>query len=146
MSDNPIILSDNHNLSLVNNNLSQPSRIKQMILSEVMGTITTEPTTDWQDLEPYIDETTEKWGYKNKNTGKVIIKPKYDETWAFTEGFGGVRLNDKEGFINKDGVEITPLKYGEVWAFGEEFAGFAVVSLNGKTGKIDKQGNEYWDE
>ena len=47
MSDNPIILSDNHNLSLVNNNLSQPSRIKQMTLSEVMGTITTEPTTNW---------------------------------------------------------------------------------------------------
>ena len=139
MSDNPIILSDNHkNLSLVNNNLSQPSRIKQMILSEVMGTITTEPTTNWQDLEPYEDETTEKWGYKNKNTGKVIIKPKYDYAYSFSEGLGNVELNDKEGFINKDGIEVIQIKYDYLDDFNRLSEGLAKVKLNSKWGFINR--------
>ena len=39
---------------------------------------------------------------------------KYDEADFFYNGFAGVCIDDKWGFINKDGEEICPLIYDEI--------------------------------
>ena len=131
MSNNPIILSDNNkNLSLPQKITNQISRIKQMI---------TGTTTDWQDLKAYCDEMTKKCGYKNKNTGRVIIKPKYDNLYDFRDGLASVELDDKWGLIDKNGVEITPIKYDSVGDFKEGLSG---VKLNNKCGFINNNGVE----
>ena len=81
----------------------------------------------------------DKYGYKLKSPGKVVIEPKYEYTWAFSEDLAWVVLNDKWGFIDKNGKEITPLKYDKVEPFRENIAR---VRLNGRWGYIDKTGKE----
>ena len=51
-----------------------------------------------------------KWGFKDKNTGNMVISCKYDGIAPFSEGMAAVRLNKKFGFIDKTGKEVIPLK------------------------------------
>ena len=82
--------------------------------------------------------------YKSKNRfgfkvdGVVVIPAKYDEVCYFTEGLANVKLNDKNGFVDKTGKEVIPLKYKYALYFSE---GLAVVG-NDKFGFIDKTGKE----
>jgi hypothetical protein len=80
-----------------------------------------------------------QWGYKDINTGKVIIPLKYDVAAHFSEGLATVELNKKCGFIDKTGKEVVPLKYDVASHFSE---GLARVKLNRKWGFIDKTGKE----
>jgi hypothetical protein len=66
-------------------------------------------------------------------------KDKYDWVGDFYDGRAGVELNEKWGFVNVDGNEITPLKYDDVGYFHE---GKAHIKLNEKFGFVDLQGNE----
>ena len=80
-----------------------------------------------------------KYGYVgplNMNE-KIVIPAKYDGAYAFSEGLGPVRLNDKWGYIDKTGTEVIPCQYDEANGFSE---GLAAVELNGKYGYIDKSG------
>ena len=80
-----------------------------------------------------------KYGIKDQFTGQVLVAPKYDFADHFSEGLALVRLNDKYGFIDKNGKEVTPFKYDLAYDFCE---GLALVELNGKYGFIDKKGKE----
>ncbi|MDR1096634.1 MAG: WG repeat-containing protein [Tannerella sp.] len=81
-----------------------------------------------------------KYGFKDRNTGEIVIPPKYDYEWlSFSEGLAGAILNDKWGFIDKTGKEIIPLKYDWTYSFSE---GKAKVRLNNEEFFIDKQGNK----
>lgn len=62
-----------------------------------------------QDLKPSKGKNG-KYGYID-NSGKNIIRPKYDEAAYFNDGLAKVKLNGKYGFINKTGIEVIPLKY-----------------------------------
>ena len=64
---------------------------------------------------------------------------KYDNTNIFSEGFAGVCIDDKWGFINKQGKEICPLIYDEVRYF--QF-GRVAVCRDGLWGFINEQGEE----
>ena len=86
-----------------------------------------------------------KWGYVNE-TGKAVIKHKYDEARAFSEELAAVKIYDKKsasdkwGFIDRTGKVIISLKYdGGVGDFSEEIAR---VKSNGKIGWIDRTGTE----
>ena len=92
----------------------------------------------------------EKYGYKLKSTGEIVIQSKYDGVLHFSEdlaaiNIGGVNLGysyikgGKWGYMDKTGKEIIPLKYDFAWPFHE---GLASVELNGKFGFIDKTGKE----
>jgi len=48
----------------------------------------------------------------------------------------------KQGFINKQGIEIVPTKYDRIYSFGSKGVKWAMVSLEGKLGFIDKAGRE----
>lgn len=85
-----------------------------------------------------------KWGFIDE-TGKVIVEPKYDFVWFFCEGFAEVKVCGGWGFVDKTGKEVVKPKYKEVGYFDGGFA--EVIRPNGKYGKVDARGNEYfWGE
>lgn len=84
-----------------------------------------------------------KWGYVNE-TGKAVIKYKYNEAREFSENLAAVSLKDKSGnsksgFIDKTGKVIIPLIYDGIGDFSE---GMARVKKGDKLGYIDKTGRE----
>ena len=100
--------------------------------------------------DPYESDRTGLWGwlsYKNK----WIILPKYESAKSFSDGLAAVQLNNKWGFVNKTGKEVTPLKYDDV-ANSSSFSdalkkgsfseGLAAVQLNKKWGFVNKTGKE----
>ena len=95
-------------------------------------------STPDENIEKYKDEK-DKFGFRIKSTGEVIVLPKYDCAENFNEGLASVKLNVKWGYIDKTGKEITPFKYDIVENFHE---GLAWVKLNDKYGFIDKTGKE----
>ena len=94
-------------------------------------------------------------GFKDKNTGEMVIPCAYYMVWNYSEHIeglakvaknttpsGGVRATLKYGFIDKNGKEVVPLKYDEIYQFSEYFKDWAMIRLNGKYGFINKLGNE----
>jgi len=69
----------------------------------------------------------------------------YQKDYDFCEKFSEyrdiavVRRGDKFGYINREGVEITPLKYDRAMQF---YYGTGRVQLGGKWGMINKRGKE----
>lgn len=107
-----------------------------------------ETTIEIVRLIPY--RKSDSWGFCDSNKNIVII-PKYDFVYSFSEGLACVKLNDKYGFIDKRGQEVIPIKCD--WkpnSFGEgnspdegKFSeGLVRVELNDKYGYIDKAGRE----
>lgn len=79
-----------------------------------------------QKPEPYQDEKTNKYGYKDEN-GKIIIKPVYDIAYEFTDGkyaevnIGADYRNNKGGkwgIIDTKGKLIHPVKYDKAQCLG----------------------------
>ena len=54
-----------------------------------------------------------------------------------------VRLNDKWGYVNTEGVEVIQPKYDRACDF---YNGLAIVSLNSKKFYVDRKGQlyDYW--
>ena len=74
----------------------------------------------------------------------MVIQPQYFVAFEFTDGLAGVAIPDattkqaKWGLIDKTGsIPIQP-KYDQASSFSN---GLAVVTLNSKSGYIDKTGN-----
>ena len=57
----------------------------------------------------------------------------------FSEGFALVRLNGKQGLIDKTGKQVAPCMYDFIGGFNKDLA---IVWLNGKRGYIDKTGKQ----
>ena len=57
----------------------------------------------------------------------------------FVNGFAGIELNDKWGYIDEAGKEICEIKYEDIGYFCN---GFGQVQLNNKWGFIDETGKE----
>jgi hypothetical protein len=74
-----------------------------------------------------------------KYTFTELIPPKYDEIQDFKDGLAKVRLGDKYGFIDENGIEITSIKYDEIQNFYE---GLASVRVGDKWGFIDESCKE----
>ena len=68
----------------------------------------------------------------------VLLTKKYDEAKMLSPEITAVKLNNKWGFIDVVGEEISP-KYDEIIDFADRFA---VVKLNGKFGIVDQIGKE----
>ncbi|MEO0968917.1 MAG: WG repeat-containing protein [Cyanobacteria bacterium J06639_18] len=86
-----------------------------------------------------------RWGYIDK-TGKMVIEPKYDEAWSFSQGLArvGIKTGKTEftgwiaepvveiiahGYIDKTGKFIIEPEYREAYHFSSE--GLALVNKNG---------------
>lgn len=85
---------------------------------------------DLNIAEAYRDHQLNKWGFRNKTNGQVIIAPKYIAAYNFTENLAGVKKWDKWGFIDVEGNEIIPFHYDYVTSFQN---GIAQVILKNET-------------
>lgn len=87
-----------------------------------------------------------KWGLVDE-TGREIIRPKYDEMQEFSEGLAVVKVivgdrwdgKRKCGYINTNGEEIIPLKYDDASNFS---CGLGRVSILDNKFFIDNIGNK----
>ena len=77
-----------------------------------------------------------KFGYMDKS-GKIVVPCIYENTWGFTEGLAGVKIDGKLGFIDKTGKMVIQPQWTDGYAF---FEGLAWVKIEGKYGFIDKTG------
>lgn len=66
-----------------------------------------------------------KAGYINV-TGKLVIPPKFDEAWRFSEGLAPVRLGEDWGYIDKTGRFAIKPQFFEAGKFS---GGFAQVGI-----------------
>lgn len=80
-----------------------------MVITEGVGTVS---ATASKALFHFCNDKG-KWGYMDAN-GKVIVKPKYDETWEFSEGRAVVVRNKKAGVIDATGKEIVKPAYQSI--------------------------------
>ena len=96
-----------------------------------------------------------KYGFKDKITGEIVIQCNYDRVWGFSEQIEGLakvynnianqssaRAMLKYGFIDKTGKEVIPLKYDDIFKFSDQIEELALVRLGSYYGFIDKLGNE----
>jgi hypothetical protein len=70
-----------------------------------------------------------------------VVKPKYDQVSAFSEGVAAVKLNGKWGYVSEGGMEILPAAYEMAYPFGEETGVLAtedntLVAIVDKTGRV----------
>jgi hypothetical protein len=78
-----------------------------------------------------------KWGFIDRS-GKVVVKPGFDEVGARSEGTWAVRCGQKWGFVAEASgrLSVTP-RYEAVAAFSE---GLCAVVIGGKIGFVGKNG------
>lgn len=86
-----------------------------------------------------------KRGYFSKNTGKVIIEPKYDHAWMFSDGLASVDDNGYIKFIDGTGKVVIDKNMAYIPNMeGYVFhGGYCVVDTDDgeQCGLIDKKGN-----
>ena len=85
-----------------------------------------------------------KRGYFNKYTGKVVIEPKYDHAWIFSDGLasvdenGSIKFIDSTGKVIIDRDDMTYVPYMDGYVF---HGGYCVIEVeDGKCGLMDKTG------
>lgn len=87
----------------------------------------------------------QKRGYFSKNTGKVVIEPKYDHAWIFSEGLASVDDNGWIKFIDETGKVVIDKKMAYIPDMeGYVFhGGYCVVDTDDgeQCGLMDKMGN-----
>lgn len=66
----------------------------------------------------------EKYGFVNPTDGKVLLEPKYEEAKAFSQGLAPIKLNDKWGFIDKQGNEVVEPSFNFIGTVSEEGTAF----------------------
>ena len=80
------------------------------------------------------------WGYIDQ-TGKMVIKPKYQTAGEFNEGLAPVSVEvnrvRKWGFINKEGQLVIEPQFDYAFPFSE---GLSAVSVDNKWGYVDRNG------
>jgi len=128
---------------------------KILFLNILLAVFATNWYTNAQELVPLKCPTgINKHGFKDNNTGEIVISCSYDRVWNFSEEIvglakvqqntakGGVRADIKYGFIDKNGKEVIPLKYDDIKKFSQQIEGLALVKIGNKHGFIDKTGKE----
>ena len=67
-----------------------------------------------QYLYLFRDTTTNKVGFRDSETDKIIIPAKYSECLNFSEGFIPLKLGNYWGVVDTNGKEIIPFKYFKI--------------------------------
>jgi len=132
--------------------------MKRVIFWNVLLTLNTVCLNTYgQELVPTECSTSiggNKFGYKDKTTGEIVVPCNYQKAWNFSEHIEGlamvlknttpndVRATLKYGFIDKSGKEVVSVRYDEIFKFSEHIEGWAMVKADGKFGFMDKTGKE----
>ena len=83
-------------------------------------------------------------GYFHLSDGKVVVKPKYQHAWVFSEGLAAVDENGRVKFINPKGEVVID----RLFAYNEDDGGYVFHNghcavregLSGRMGVIDRAG------
>ena len=94
-----------------------------------------------QDLIPFENRGTGLWGFRNQETGDVVIEPKFDEVEEFAHGQVWVKNSHGSFLIDKKGKILVSLIFDDVSVSGFS-EGLCGVKKDGKWGLIDKTGKE----
>ena len=78
-----------------------------------------------------------KWGYFDPDKG-IAIEPNYSMAKSFSEGIAAVKIDNKWGFINKNGDVIVPCEYDELISSYSD--GKGELLLNDDIYVFDKEG------
>ena len=104
-------------------------------------------STSAQDSRLFTIEVKGRTGYID-NTGKIVIKPQFEEAWNFSEGLAPVRVDDKWGYIDETGKIVIAPQFFQASSFKEGLACvgafFKSAPVNGTVGNygyIDKSGS-----
>ena len=95
-------------------------------------------STQAQNLKKHKCE--DGYGFINTITNIQVIECKYDSVGNFQNGFAGVRIGNKWGFIDKTGKEICNIKYDAIGDFRKD--GKAPIRIGDKRFYIDRTGKE----
>lgn len=87
-------------------------------------------------LKPFYSAENDKYGYRD-GCGKVIVFPKYDLAWNFSDGMSPMKTGGKFGYVNNQGIEVISPQFDSAWMFSD---GLSVVKVGDKYGFIDKKG------
>jgi WG containing repeat len=77
-----------------------------------------------------------KWGFMDR-TGKIVIKPQFEEVGDFFDGLARMEKGQQWGFINEKGLVVIPAQFEMVGDFSE---GLAPVRVGRRWGYIDRTG------
>jgi uncharacterized protein (TIGR03067 family) len=82
------------------------------------------------------------FGYIDRS-GRYVIQPQFQYANDFADGLAGVPLEGgKWGFIDRHGKTVLPARYD--WIYGGFRHGIAKVTVAGRIGYIDTQGEWVW--
>lgn len=95
---------------------------------------------DYQPREFQLMQSGGLYGYRSAS-GDVVIEPRFDQAWYFSDGLARVKLNDRWGFINAEGDVVIEPAFDLAWDFTR---GLALVMVDGKYGYIDRSGDYVW--
>ncbi len=77
---------------------------------------------------------------------RTLMAGESDKSWRFSVGVACVKRGDKYGLINLEGREVIPPKYDRPFYFLDGQPGLTLVYLNGRSGYINKNGVEYFED
>ena len=80
-----------------------------------------------------------KQGYID-GSGKIVIQPRFDNAWEFSEGLAPVSIGDNWGYIDQTGTVVIMPLFFEVMPFQESLA---VVGAYFKSGPINNRVGNY---
>ncbi len=105
-----------------------------------------ERSCNYKKVEQYTNLyptfTNDKWGYSNSKK-EIVISPKYDFAYVFKNNAAKVKLNNKWGLINAEGLEICPIIYDVLTSdYIYQSQPIYLVEKNGKKGMLDLNGKE----
>ena len=95
-------------------------------------------------LFPIVQDS--RLGYIDQS-GKVVIAPRFDLAYAFSEGLAEVVSMDKKfGYIDKDGKVIIKVQYDVGVDYEHPVSGgLARIQVDDQYGYIDKSGKYIWN-
>ncbi len=102
-----------------------------LILAAAIGALSAQTLT--------VKKEKDKYGFADE-TGKMVIKAKYNQAYPFENGRAKVCKGDNWGFIDATGKEIIPIQYASISAFEN---GLASVKKGNKYGYIKEDGTIY---
>lgn len=93
---------------------------------------------DYEEEHPscFLVEQNGKWGYLDRKR-RLIVKPQYEQAWAFREGLAAVKKYGKWGYINRYGKTVIGHKFTKATYFK---GGKAKVTYRGKEIYINRYG------
>lgn len=99
------------------------------------------PSNHFMQLEPFmVSSVSQKWGYRNKYTGEVVIFWEFDEAHPFAaNGLARVRIGKEYGYIDPAGVLAIPFSTTEYGDFRSDTA----FKVNDTYGWIEHRNRQY---